>query len=324
MDFWVICAILLALVLIGCLIARYIVSSTPCNLEPDQKGKIYVVTGCGTGVGCGVAVELARLGATIIMANRAEDRSEKCKEQIKKVCPEALDRVHHITCDLSNLHSVHSFVDECLKRFPKIDGLLNVAGYMDWYRKPVESPQGLEIHFATNFLGHFALCLGLRPALAAAKGRIVNVGSCSYVLDNKIRFESFSYDGAIKNNLHGLFAYAHSKICITAMSHVLAERYASDDILVVTADPGVCRSEITRRMPSFIHWLRKTVPIAPNGHQAAQTTLYCAMVDREKLIPGEVYRNCHHLEFGPNRIELNKEARETLYETAFELYKRLY
>jgi len=324
MEFWLILLILLGLVIVGCAIARYIVSSTPCGLEPDQTGKTYVVTGCGTGIGCAAAVELARLGATVIMANRAEDRSEKCKEVAKKTCPEALDRMHHITCDLSDLHSVHSFVDECLQRFPKIDGLLNVAAYMDWYRKPVESPQGLEIHFATNFLGHFALCLGLRPALAAAKGRIVNVGSCSYILDNKIRFESFSYDGAVQNNLHGLFAYAHSKICVTAMSHVLAEEFASDGILVVTVDPGVCRSEITRRMPRVIHELRKAIPIAPNGHQAAQTTLYCAMVDREKLIPGEVYRNCHHLEFSPSRVECNKEMRETLYETSYELVKRLY
>jgi len=100
-------------------------------MHPDQTGKTYVVTGCGTGVGSAVAVELARLGATVIMANRAEDRSEKTRELARKTCPEALERMHHITCDLSDLRVVHSFVDECLKRFPKIDGLINVAGYMD-------------------------------------------------------------------------------------------------------------------------------------------------------------------------------------------------
>jgi len=128
----------------------------------------------------------------------------------------------------------------------------------------------------------------------------------------------------VKNNHHGLFAYAHSKICITAMSHVLAERFAPDDILVVTVDPGVCRSEITRRMPHIIHELRKAFPVAPLPKQAAQTTLYCTFVDKEKLIPGEVYINCHHLKFSPNRVELNKEARESLYESASELVKRLY
>jgi len=325
MSFWVVVLVLLAIAFVVCAVLRYLVSSTPCNLEPDQTGKVYVVTGCGSGIGRAAAAQLARLGATVIMANRDEARSESCKKYTKKFCPEALERMHHVAdCDLSDLHSVHSFVDECLKRFPKIDGLINIAAYMDWYFKPVESPQNLEMHFATNFLGHFALCLGLRPALAAANGRIINVGSCSYIIDNRIRFESFSYEGAVKNNLHGLFAYAHSKICVTAMSHVLAEKYADDGILVVTVDPGVCRSEITRRMPRLIHEARKLLPVAPTPRQAAQTTLYCTMVEREKLTPGEVYRNCHHLPFSEDRVELNKEVRESLYETASELVKKLY
>jgi len=317
-------SLLSVVTLVACMFAKWIVSSTPCKMEPDQKGKTYVVTGCGTGVGSAVAVELARLGATIIMANRAEDRSEKCKELVKDVCPEALSRMHHITCDLSDLHSVHSFVDEFLRQYQKLDVLIDIAAYMDWYGKATKSPQDLEMHFATNFLGHFALNLGLRPALAAAKGRIVNVGSCSYVLDNKIRFDSFSYEGALKNNTHGLFAYAHSKICVTAGSHALADRFKDDGILVVTADPGVARSEITRRFPRFIHELRKAVPLEPTPRQASNTPLYCAWQDRDKLIPGEVYRNCHHLEFSPNRVELNKEACDTLYETATELINRLY
>jgi len=324
MSLLVIAGILIDLVIVVLLFFKWLVYSTACGMQPDLKGKVYVVTGCGSGIGRAAAVEAARLGATVIMANRSEDRSEKCLEQARKICPEAVERMHHISCDLSDLRSVHSFVDEFLKQYKRLDVLLNVAAYMDWYRKPEKSPQGLEMHFATNFLGHFALNLGLRPALAAAHGRIVNVGSCSYILDNQIKFDSFSYEGALKNGHHGLFAYAHSKICVTAMSHVLAERYSDDGILVVTADPGVCRSEITRRFPRFIHELRKAVPIAPAPLQAAQTPLYCAWQDRDKLIPGECYRNCHHLEFSPNRVECNKEIRDTLYETSYELVKRLY
>jgi len=324
MDALLLIGILIVVVDIACLIVRWLVSSTPCNMKPDLHGKVYVITGCGSGIGRAAAAEVASLGATVIMANRAEDRSEKCLEYVRKVCPEAVERMHHITCDLSDLKSVHAFVDEFLKRYQKLDVLLNIAAYMDWYRKPEKSPQGLEMHFATNFLGHFALNLGLRPALAAAHGRIVNVGSCSYILDNRIKFESFSYEGALKNNHHGLFAYAHSKICITAMSHVLADMYRDDGILVVTADPGVCRSEITRRFPRIIHELRKAIPVEPAPHQADQTPLYCAWEDRDKLIPGEVYRNCHHLEFSPDRVEHNKEMCNTLYETASELVKKLY
>ena len=316
--------LIIVIVDLACLAVKWLVSSTPCGMKPDLTGKVYVVTGTGSGIGCAAAVEIASLGATVIMANRAEDRSEKCLEYARKVCPEAVERMHHITCDLSDLHSVHSFVDEFLSRYQKLDVLLNIAAYMDWYRKAQKSPQGLEMHFATNFLGHFALNLGLRPALAAAHGRIVNVGSCSYILDNRIKFESFSYDDAIKNNHHGLFAYAHSKICITAMSHVLADQFRDDGILVVTADPGVCRSEITRRFPRIIHELRKAIPVEPSPSQAAQTPLFCAWEDRDKLIPGEVYRNCHHLEFSPDRVEHNKEICDTLYQTATELVNRLY
>lgn len=307
-----------------CWFFRWLLSQTPNGMDPDLRGQVYVVTGCGSGVGRAAAVELARRGATVVLANRAPDRSDACKAAVAQACPEALGRVHHITCDLSDMRSVHAFVTTFLKRFDRLDCLLNVAGYMDWYRKPQASPQGLELHFATNFLGHFALCMGLRPALAAAHGRIVNVGSCSYILDNKIRFDSLTYEDAVKNNLHGLMAYAHSKICITAITHVLAERLARSGILVVAADPGVIRSLITRRFPWVIHKLWNILPIATTPLGGAQTPLYCAWQERTKLIPGECYRNCKHLELAPTRVEHNKKACERLYTVATDMLQNLY
>ncbi|MFC4541253.1 oxidoreductase [Halosolutus amylolyticus] len=143
---------------------------------PDQQGRTVVVTGANSGIGLEATRELARNGATVIMACRSTDRGETAARDVRDDVPDADLRVE--ACDLASLDSIRAFADR-LGDDP-IDVLVNNAGVMAIPRS--ETDDGFETQFGVNHLGHFALTgLVLETLLAAGddehESRIVTVSS---------------------------------------------------------------------------------------------------------------------------------------------------
>jgi len=119
----------------------------------DQTGKVAVVTGANSGIGYEMARELARKGATVIMACRSQSKGETALAQIRAENPNA--KVELMLLDLGDLASVRRFADEYNSRFDRLDILINNAGIM---MPPLgKTADGFELQFGTNHLGHFAL-----------------------------------------------------------------------------------------------------------------------------------------------------------------------
>src|SRR6058998_3486501 len=74
---------------------------------PDQTGRTAVVTGANSGLGLVTARELARAGATVVMACRNLQKGEEAAADIRTAVPEA--RLHVSELDLSSLTSVREF-----------------------------------------------------------------------------------------------------------------------------------------------------------------------------------------------------------------------
>ena len=72
------------------------------------KGKIVIITGCNTGIGKEVAIDLARRQATIYMACRDEKKAEKARQEIIRLSSN--NQVFFIPCDLASLESIREFV----------------------------------------------------------------------------------------------------------------------------------------------------------------------------------------------------------------------
>src|SRR5262245_34494432 len=120
---------------------------------PDQTGRVVVITGANTGIGFEAAAVLAGKGARVVMAVRDLDKGRDAATRITTENPNA-----HITLqrmDLSSLSSVRAAADELNAANPRIDVLINNAGVM--FTPEGVTPDGIEIQFATNHLGHFAL-----------------------------------------------------------------------------------------------------------------------------------------------------------------------
>src|SRR5262245_40013183 len=120
---------------------------------PDQSGRIAVVTGSSSGIGCEAARVLAAKGAKVIIAVRNLEKGWTAVERIRAQHPNADLEIMEL--DLADLASVRRFADDFKARYSRLDLLINNGGVMmPPYSKTTD---GFELQFGTNHLGHFAL-----------------------------------------------------------------------------------------------------------------------------------------------------------------------
>jgi NAD(P)-dependent dehydrogenase (short-subunit alcohol dehydrogenase family) len=199
---------------------------------PRLDGRVAVVTGANGGLGYVVARELARRGACVVLACRAEKRGSEAVARLLGEVPDATVEPRRL--DLGDLSSVREFAYGL--PYERLDLLVNNAGVM---ALPYgTTADGFETQFGVNHLGHFALTGLLLPALLATPGaRVVTVSSFLHALAN--------VDPRDLNNVrrYGRWtAYARSKSANLLFTHELARRLAARDgawdVRAVAAHPG--------------------------------------------------------------------------------------
>ncbi len=218
----------------------------------DLHGKTMIVTGGASEIGTETTAALAAAGASVVIAARRPEAAEVVARDLR--IRSANTEITVRPLDLSDLRSVSQFVDGWEG---PIDALINNAGIMA-LPELQRTAEGLEMQFATNFLGHFALTLGLRRSLAMAKhARVVSVSSSGSLFgpvfwgDPHFRFIPYA----------PLLAYAQSKTACTLLSVGIAYQLADDGIVSNALNPGAIATNLQRhtgglRTPEH---LRKTL-----------------------------------------------------------------
>jgi len=136
----------------------------PGDLDVDMSGKRCLVTGANSGIGFETSLALADLGAEVVLLCRSRDRGQEAADRI---CERTGNRnVKVEVLDVSDLDAVRT-VGNRLATEP-VHALVHNAGVLPDRRQ--ESPQGLELTFATHVAGPFLLTKLLRPALRKARG----------------------------------------------------------------------------------------------------------------------------------------------------------
>ena len=231
---------------------------------PDLTGKTAVVTGGNSGVGFETAVELARHGATTIIACRSASRGESALGRIKESAPSSQSRL--MLLDLGDLASINAFAESFINEYENLDLLINNAGIMATpYRT---TKDGFESQFGTNHLGHFALTAKLMPAISAAQSsRVVNVSSVGH-RSGDIDFNELLLS---RSNYKRWRAYYRSKLANLLFTYEMHRRLEraqeSGTSRHLAAHPGVARTNLAQGM-GFIGTLLK--PIAFLFVQSAQ------------------------------------------------------
>jgi NAD(P)-dependent dehydrogenase (short-subunit alcohol dehydrogenase family) len=210
---------------------------------PAQDGKTFVVTGANAGLGYFTSEQLAGAGAHVVLACRNPDRANAALTALRRRVPGA--SVSSMLLDVADRASVQDAAAELLA-MPRIDGLILNAGTVHPPRTRELSPDGRELVFATNYLGHFALTAQVLPVLLGTPGsRIIPLGS----IISRLHHTKLS-DLELSTGYNPWKAYAQSKIALQVFGFELDRRLraagASSHAIVV--QPGYSISGRTPRV----------------------------------------------------------------------------
>jgi len=194
----------------------------------DLTNRRAIVTGGASGIGIETARALAEAGAHVTLAVRDLDAGKRVAEDIAATTGNQLVEVALL--NLIDRSSVASFVASW-------DGplhiLINNAGVMA--TPETRTPEGWELQFATNHLGHFALANGLHDALVAAgSARVVSVSSAGH-LRSPVVFDDINF---LRRPYDPFFAYGQSKTANILFAVEASKRWADDGITVNALMPG--------------------------------------------------------------------------------------
>ncbi|MEX0152009.1 SDR family NAD(P)-dependent oxidoreductase [Microbacterium sp. LMI1-1-1.1] len=205
----------------------------------DLSGRTYLVTGATRGLGFFACEQLAGAGAHVILTGRHPNKLVTAKAAVLRSTPDA--DIETLLLDTSNLGSVRAAAATVRAR-GRLDGLLLNAGVVH-PPKERQLAGGHELVFATNVLGHFALGGELLKPLAAARGRMVWVGSMSTSLWNHV-----PTDPELTEGYTPWRAYVQSKAATTALALEADRRLRAHDVPVesLVAHPGYSTSGRTR------------------------------------------------------------------------------
>ncbi len=271
-----------------------------------MKGKNCVVTGGNAGIGYETARALAEAGASVIIVSRNLEKAQTAVDSLKAHAPDS--KIGYVLADLSSTKSIRGAADEILRDFGTIDVLVNNAG--TWFSKLELTEDGIERQFAVNHLAYFLLTRELLGALAKARdARIICVGSDSH-FHGKLHFE----DVSLKNNYHGLRAYAQSKLANVMFVYELDRRLKEkglENISVNCVQPGRLNTDIGLKHTISFHalaWkIRRLGGLSPAA--GAATSVYLASEEGVKGQSGKYWDKCCPKPSSPGSYQKEDAAR---------------
>jgi 3-oxoacyl-[acyl-carrier protein] reductase len=248
-------------------------------------GRTAIVTGAGSGIGRASAVTMAKVGATVVCADRNGDTAEETVGLIQQAGGSA----SAATVDVSHRDEVATLVANTVARAGRLDIMCNIAGIIG---PPLEVTQvtedELERVMAVNLKGVVWGCqAAARVMVEQGRGSIVSMSS-----------------GSIDVPAPGLIAYALAKAGVAQLTKTLALEVASRGVRVNAIAPGIVVTGMTAR-----HWVRpdgsvderaREAVLAPMREQSpmgllgepddiAYAVLYLAS-DASKFMTGQIVR----------------------------------
>src|SRR5213594_2335357 len=245
-----------------------------------MKGRVCMITGANSGIGKATALELAGMGATLVIVARDKQKGENAMSEIRS--DTGNNSIELLLADLSSLQSVRELAQQFQAKYSKLHVLINNAGLFNQRRHV--TPDGYEATFAINYLAPFLLTnLLLDQLKSSAPSRIVNVSSVGHY-NGHINFDDLN----LEKEYGGWKAYGQSKLALVLFTHELAKKLQGARVTVNSVHPGTVATNIWTRPfgpVGFITALPKLFMTSPE--KGAETIVYLASSPDAKSLSGE-------------------------------------
>ena len=220
----------------------------------DLKDKVCIVTGSNSGIGKVTALEIAKMGATLIMVARDRNRGEKALEEVKNISGNK--NVALMLCDFASQKSIRKFADEFKANYESLHILVNNAGTVLLDKSLTED--GIESTFAINHLGPFLLTnLLLETIKKSAPARIVNVASMAYKY-GEIDFTDINNEN---KKYQGFKTYCNSKLANIFFTNELAKKLKDTGVTANCLHPGGVNSNMGSDVKGILAILGKIIKL---------------------------------------------------------------
>jgi len=241
-------------------------------------GRVCMVTGATGALGKATASEFARRGATVVAVARDEGRGRALLATVRQAS--GAGSVELLMADLSNLRSVRALVKLFGGSHDRLDVLVHTAAVFK--RRRIETADGFELMFATNFLGPFLLTNLVVPALrAGAPSRVITVAAPT---TTELDFD----DLQIKANWRPLHAFGASKMADLLFTFALARRLEGTRVFANVVHPGLMKSHLMRELAAPARLVVGLASRSPD--QAAQAVAYLASSPELEGVTGRFFK----------------------------------
>jgi retinol dehydrogenase-14 len=210
----------------------------------SMTGKTVLVTGASSGIGLEAGVQLAKLGAEVVMVARDAKKGDAALADAK--ARSSSQAISMLFCDFSSQASIRALAAEVRSKHARLDVLVNNAGTVSSARQV--TVDGVEQTFAVNHLGYFLLTsLLLDLVEKSAPARIVNVASVGH-RRGTLDFDDLGFE---KGGYWIMGAYTRSKLANVLFTRELAKRLAGKGVTVNCLHPGAIATSIWAKAPWF-------------------------------------------------------------------------
>lgn len=184
--------------------------------------KVWFITGAGSGLGAGIAQAALHAGDRVVATGR---NLGKVRNALPNVSPE---NIAFVQLDVADEAQATAAIDEAVKRFGRIDVLVNNAGYSLLGNFEQMTTAEIQQQFAPNFYGVVHLMQAALPVMRRQRaGHIINISSVAGVV-----------------GLKHCAAYAATKFAVEGLSLSVATEVEKFGIKVTVVEPGFFRTEL--------------------------------------------------------------------------------
>jgi NAD(P)-dependent dehydrogenase (short-subunit alcohol dehydrogenase family) len=280
----------------------------------DLANKTIIVTGANSGIGKAAAIQLAELGAHVVMMCRSKERGEQALQDVRSAAKS--DKVDLILVDMASQASVRNAVNEFLGKYSRLDVIIhNAANFDHRQTKPVITEDGLENVFATNHVNIVLMTqLLLETLKQSAPSRIITVASKGLMTYPFLDIEFDNLKGEKKFSMQ--HAYYHAKQAQVMFTFDLAERLKDTGVTVNCVRVGNVAVPDTR-LDHLPKWLLKIYhakrKFALTPEKMAETYVWLAADPALKSVTGG-YWDAPNVPVKANRNAYNKETWKKLWD----------